>query len=525
MTMTMRIHDWFEYHARSRPDIPFLEMDGNLLSYREADRRANRWANAMIAGGLGRGDRIAYLSTNDIDMGVMLMACSKAGVAPVMLNYRLAPREMQGILQDAEPRVIFARGAAYLSTIDAILPNLAGIEALISVGGDRADGWEPLETFLSGTAETAPRLPIASDDMLYLLYTSGTTGLPKGIMISHLNVVAHVEQSMCASIAARAPGARALLTTPIYHAAGVLRIMTAAINGGTVVLMEHFEPGLFLHNLATQRINTVNMVPAIVQELLEMPEIRNLRFPHLEVIYYGAAPIAESVLRRALDTFECPLIQGYGLSESTGGIAYLNEVDHQKALAGRPELLKSTGRAVVLAALRVVDVEGNEVPPGTVGELCIRGPNVMLGYWRKPEMTAETIRDGWLHSGDAASIDADGYVYLHDRIKDMIVSGGTNIYPSEIENALLEHPALMDVAVIGIPHEKWGETALAVCVSRTGSPPTPEELIEFSRSRLGGYKIPRHYSFVTELPRNASGKVLKRELRAPYWADRARPIG
>lgn len=522
--MTMRIHDWFEYHARSRPDIPFLEMDGTVLRYADADRRANRWANAMIAAGLKPGDRIAYLSTNDIDMGVMLMACSKAGVAPVMLNYRLAPREMQWILQDAEPRMIFARGAGHLSTIESILPNLPGIEARISVGPDRADGWVTLDRFLSGAPETAPRLPIASDDMLYLLYTSGTTGLPKGIMISHLNVIAHVEQSMCASIAGRAPGARALLTTPIYHAAGVLRIMTAAINGGTVVLMEHFEPRLFLHNLATLRINTVNMVPAIVQQLLEMPEIRGLRFPDLQVIYYGAAPIADSVLRRALETFECPLIQGYGLSESTGGIAYLNEVDHQKALAGQPELLKSTGRAVVLAELRVVDADGNPVPPGTVGELCVRGPNVMKGYWRNPEGTAQAIRDGWLHSGDAAYVDADGYVYLQDRIKDMIVSGGTNIYPSEIESALLEHPALLDVAVIGIPHEKWGEAALAVCVSRTGEPLAPEELIEFCRSRLGGYKIPRHYSFVPELPRNASGKVLKRVLREPYWAGHARSI-
>jgi len=522
--MTMRLHDWFEYHARCRPDVPFLEMDGAALSYAQADRRANRWAQAMIAAGLRVGDRIAYLSTNDIDMGVMLMACAKAGVAPVMLNYRLAAREMQWILQDALPRLIFARGAGYLAMIDSILPNLTGVEGLISVGADTAKGWQGLESFLADAPEAAPGLPIAADDMLYLLYTSGTTGLPKGIMISHLNVIAHVEQSMCASIAGRAPGARALVTTPLYHAAGVLRIMTAAINGGTVVLMEHFEPQAFLNNLATLRINTVNMVPAIIQQLLEMPEIRNLHFPDLQVIYYGAAPIGESVLRRALETFQCPLIQGYGLSESTGGIAYLNEVDHLKALAGRPELLKSTGRAVVLAELRVIDDQGQPVPPGTVGELCIRGPNVMKGYWRNPEKTAETIRDGWLHSGDAAYLDAEGYVFLQDRIKDMIVSGGTNLYPSEIESALLEHPELLDVAVIGIPHEKWGEAALAVCVTRSGQPLEADALIAFCRNRLGGYKIPRQYRFVTELPRNASGKILKRVLREPYWKGHARSI-
>lgn len=520
----MRIHDWFEYHARSRPDIPFLEMDGTVMTYAQADRRADLWARALTGAGLKVGDRIAYLSTNDIDMGVMLMACSKAGVAPVMLNYRLAPREMAFILRDADPRLIFARGAPHLAMIESILPDLPGIEARIAVGTDQAPGWTPLDAWLDAAPAAAAKAPVRSDDMLYLLYTSGTTGLPKGIMISHTNVVAHVEQSMCASIAGRAPGARALLTTPIYHAAGVLRIMTAAINGGTVVLMEHFEAKAFLHNLATLRINTVNMVPAIIQQLLDMPEIRDLKFPDLQVIYYGAAPIADPVLRRALATFDCPLIQGYGLSESTGGIAYLNEVDHQKALAGRPELLKSTGRAVVLAEISIRDNQGHPVPPGTVGELCVRGPNVMKGYWRNPEGTAQAIRDGWLHSGDAASLDAEGYVYLHDRIKDMIVSGGTNLYPMEIESALAEHPDIRDVAVIGIPHDKWGEAPLAVCVTRSGQPLDAEILIAFCRDRLGGYKIPRQYTFVAELPRNASGKVLKRVLREPWWAGRDRSI-
>lgn len=522
--MKMRIHDWFDYHARSRPDIPFLEMDGRVMTYADARNRADRWASALIAAGLRVGDRIAYLSTNDIDMGVMLMACSKAGVAPVMLNYRLAPREMLGILRDADPRLAFANGAEHLAVIDGLMPELPGIEARISVGAATAPGWQALDAWLAAVAATLPEVPVGSDDMLYLLYTSGTTGLPKGIMISHANVVAHVEQSMCASIAGRAPGSRALVTTPLYHAAGVLRIMTAAINGGTVVLMEHFEPRAFLHNLASLRINTVNMVPAIIQKLLDMPEIRDLRFPNLQVIYYGAAPISDMVLRRALATFDCPLIQGYGLSESTGGIAYLNEVDHRKALAGRPDLLKSTGRAVVLAEISIRDPQGNPVPPGTVGELCVRGPNVMKGYWRNPEGTAQAIRNGWLHSGDAAYLDAEGYVFLQDRIKDMIVSGGTNLYPMEIESALAEHPDIRDVAVIGVPDDRWGEAAMAVCVTRSGQPLDPEELIAFCRDRLGGYKIPRRYSFVDELPRNASGKILKRVLREPYWTGRTRSI-
>lgn len=520
----MRIHDWFEYHARNRPDIPFLIHDGRVLSYTDAERQTNRWANAMIADGMRVGDRIAYLSINDIDMGVMFIASSKAGIAPVMLNYRLAPREWLWILRDADVSMIFVHGEAYLDAIDELRGQLDGLKRFVSIGAAEREGWLTLENYVERAPATAPALPLGSDDMLYLIYTSGTTGHPKGIMISHRNVVAHVEQSMCASVASRAPGQRALVATPLYHAAGVLRIMTAAINGGTVVLMSRFEPELFLETLASERINTVNMVPSIVQTLLDMPRIEEMDFRHLQVIYYGAAPIAESVLRRALSTFKCPLIQGYGLSESCGGIAYLNEVDHQKALDGHPELLKSTGRAVVLAELRIVDAEGREVPPGTVGEIVIRGPNVMKGYWRNPDKTAATIRDGWLHSGDAAYMDEQGYVFLQDRIKDMIVSGGTNIYPREIENALLEHEDIRDVAVIGVPDAKWGEAVLAVCVTRSGKAIDPESLISFCRDRLGGYKIPRRYDFVDELPRNASGKILKRVLREPHWQDRTRAI-
>jgi len=453
------------------------------------------------------------------------MACAKAGVAPVMLNYRLAPREWLWILRDADCSMLFARGPDYVDAIETLRPSLPEIRHFVCVGTEPPPGWQGLDDFIATGSGDRPAPPIVACDMLYLIYTSGTTGHPKGVMISHANVIAHVEQSMVASCASRGPGQRALVVTPLYHAAGVLRIMTAAINGGTVVLLEHFDVKSFVATMVEQRINTVNMVPSIIQSLMDGVEnIAELDFSALQVIYYGAAPIAEPVLRRALSVFRCPLIQGYGLTESTGGIAYLNEVDHQKALQGRPDLLRSTGRAVVLAELRVVGFDGLDLPPGETGELLVRGPNVMKGYWRNPKATQETIRDGWLHSGDAASMDAEGYVFLQDRIKDMIVSGGTNIYPNEIESALMEHPALADVAVIGVPNEKWGETPLAVCVVRTDEAPTVEALIAFCRERLGGYKVPREYLFVEALPRNASGKVLKRVLREPYWQGRSRGL-
>lgn len=521
----MRVFDWFEYHATARPDIAFLKQDGRTLTYGDAERRANRWAQALIARGCAVGDRIAYLSTNAIDMGVMYMATAKAGVAPVMLNYRLAPREWLYILKDAECRMIFARGADYVAAIDRLRPELPGIEAFVALDAEPPPGWISLDALLAEGKDERPKREISADDMIYLIYTSGTTGHPKGVMISHKNVIAHVEQSMVATCAGRAPGARALVATPLYHAAGVLRIMTAAINGGTVVLMEHFEAPDFVRLIVEEKINSVNMVPSIIQTLLDtIPDIATLDFSNLQVIYYGAAPIAEPTLKRALSVFKCPLIQGYGLTESTGGIVYLNEVDHQKALEGRAQLLRSTGRPVVLADIRIVGPDDQDVPRGTVGELVVRGPNVMKGYWRNPQATAEALRGGWLHSGDAASMDEDGYIYLQDRIKDMIVSGGTNIYPIEIESVLLEHAGLADVAVIGVPDTKWGEAVMAFCVLRPGHQPNADDLIAFCRERLGGYKIPRRYEFVNELPRNASGKILKRVLREPFWKGQTRGV-
>jgi len=521
-----RVTDWFEYTAKARPDLPFLIMGERELRYADADAWANRWARGMLARGLVVGDRIAYLSENAIEIGVMLMAAAKIGVAPFILNYRLAPREWHAVLADAQPRMVFAAGEAYVRALDGLaLPReFPGLEQVALLDGEAVlpPGWQRFDDLLAGQATDKPAVAVDPQDMLYLIYTSGTTGLPKGVMISHRNAIAHVEQAMSASPASKAPGERALVTTPLYHAAGINRIINAAVKGGTVVLMAHFEAQEFIDTLERARIHSCNMVPAIMQSLVDLPGIEQRRFADLRVIYYGAAPIGVPLLRRALAVFRCDLVQGYGLTEATGGFVYLNEVDHARALAGHDHLLRSTGRAV-LAQVRIVGADGRDLGVDEQGELLVRGPNVMKGYWRNPEATAEAIRDGWLHTGDVARIDAEGYIYLCDRLKDMVVSGGTNIYPREVEAVLLEHPDLVDVAVIGVPDERWGEALLAVCVCR-GAAPTAQALIEFCRLRLGGYKIPRRYEFVTELPRNPSGKVLKRVLRQAHWGGQARDI-
>jgi acyl-CoA synthetase (AMP-forming)/AMP-acid ligase II len=520
----MRVQDWFEYHANARPRVEFLRHGTRSVSYAEAELWANRLAQALIGEGLRIGDRAAWLSGNTPEMGIMFIGMAKAGIAPVMLNRHLAPREWLWILRDAAPRLVFAQGAAHVAAIETIRAELPEGTGCIALDAPAPPGWRDGAALLAAASEARPHVAVTADDLYYLIYTSGTTGHPKGVMLTHANIIAHVEQSMVASSFGRRPGARSLVATPLHHAAGALRIATAAINGTSVVLLERFDPQHYVQVLEQDRIATCNLVPSMIQRLLdEVPDIATRNFDALEVIHYGAAPISVPLLRRALDVFRCDLIQGYGLTESTGGIAYLTEHDHQRALEGDEHLLRAAGRPVVLADLRVVDAQDQEVPPGTIGELVVRGPNVMKGYWRNPDATAEALRGGWLHTGDAASFDAEGYLYLHDRLRDMVVSGGVNIYPREIENVLAAHPQIAEVAVIGIPDPRWGEALLAVCVPH-GETPSQDALIAFCRERIGAYKVPRRYEFRENLPRNASGKVLKRELRRPYWESESRGV-
>jgi acyl-CoA synthetase (AMP-forming)/AMP-acid ligase II len=265
-------------------------------------------------------------------------------------------------------------------------------------------------------------------------------------------------------------------------------------------------------------------VPAMLQACLDVPDATKRRYAHLRLIYYGASPIAEVTLRRAIATFRCGFVQSYGMTEAVQSLTFLTPADHERALAGNPGLLLSAGRAAADTEIRIVDADDAPVPDGGIGEVVARGPQLMRGYWNLPEATAQTLRGGWLHTGDAGVLDSQGYLCIQDRVKDMIVSGGENIYPREVEEILSKHPAVLEVAVIGVPDQRWGETVKAVVALREGSGATAEQLIAFCRLRIGGFKLPRSVDFVPALPRNAAGKVLKRELRERYWAGRARSV-
>ncbi len=312
----------------------------------------------------------------------------------------------------------------------------------------------------------------------------------------------------------------------MFHAGATSFVFGTLIGGASMVIHRDFSPAAVAKALSEGEISVANLVPAMIQAMLEyVPDLADSSYEMLDVMIYGASSIAEDTLRRAMKVFQCDFYQGFGQTETSACVTMLSAADHRRALAGRPELLLSAGRALLGTTIRIVDDDGNEVPRGSSGEIVARGPQLMKGYWNLPEATAKTLVDGWIHTGDVGVMDDEGYVYIKDRIKDMVVSGGENVYPREIENVLFDHPAVADAAVIGVPDEKFGEAVLAVLVLRAGESVEPDTLIAFCREKLAGYKVPRRIEFVDELPRNASGKVLKKDLRKPYWEGRTRNVG
>jgi acyl-CoA synthetase (AMP-forming)/AMP-acid ligase II len=365
---------------------------------------------------------------------------------------------------------------------------------------------------------------LASEDVAYQLYSSGTTGRPKGVQLTHANLETGL--TLYPRFMGMHGDSVSMVAMPLYHIGGGGWALAGFRVGATNVLVREVMPAELVDLVEREGITHAFLVPAVLQFMLSVPGVDARDFSSLRYILYGASPISETVLTGAMRTFKCGFVQAYGLTESTGTVILLPEGDHDPEGPNRHRL-RSAGVPTPDAEIRIVDPgTGRDVPTGEVGEIWIKGPTVMKGYWKMPEETAATIQpDGWLRSGDAGYRDADGYVYIHDRVKDMIVSGGENVYPAEVENAVMSHPDVADVAVIGIPHEKWGETGAAMVVRVAGSTLTEEVLLAYCRERLAGFKCPTQVVWLDELPRNPSGKVLKKDLRAPYWEGHTRLVG
>jgi acyl-CoA synthetase (AMP-forming)/AMP-acid ligase II len=468
------------------------------------------------------GQRVAVLATNCAELVLFYLGCFKAGAVPVPLNYRLAPPEWQFIIGDADVVLLLARGEL-VAAVEAVRGALPAVRDWIAVDAPPPAGWRGWDAWLDGHPDTSPALQLDEAADAYQMYTSGTTGLPKGAVIAHAALMANIMQINAAS-EVRA-GERVLIVAPLYHAAAALAAFRALACGGALFVQEDFVPADSVAALAEQRIAVALLVPAMIQAcLMAVPDVAARRYPTLRVIIYGASPIGEPTLRRALEVFDCDFVQGYGMTETTACATILSADAHRRALRDAPHLLRSAGRAAAGTEIRILDAAGAVLPAGSVGEIAVRGPQLMRGYWKRPEANAESLRDGWMQTGDAGSLDAEGFLFIEDRVKDMIVSGGENIYPREVENVLLAHPALADAAVIGVPDQRWGESVKAIVVLRPGAAASAEHIVAFCRGHLGGYKLPRSVDFVDALPRNPSGKVLKRVLREPYWKGQSRGV-
>jgi acyl-CoA synthetase (AMP-forming)/AMP-acid ligase II len=506
------------HHGRTRPDHVALHFEGQRLTYGELDRRTGRIANGLIAAGVKPQGRVALLSKNNPAFFELWFGATKADAVLVPVNFRLAPLEVAFVVNDAQAEILFV-GADFYAMVEQIEHQLGTVRQIIAIDG-RHPTWPAYADWVTRHSDGDPELAVDPRGCAIQLYTSGTTGQPKGAQISHANLLALLPGAV-AQFGSWHEGDVSLVCMPLFHIGGSGWALVGLYCGVENVVTRDFDPPAILRVIADHKITKAFFVPAMILFLLQVPECRTADVSSLEQIVYGASPAPIELLRKALKVFGCGFAQVYGLTETTGAITYLPPEDHQ---ADAVERLKSCGKPMTGVEIRIVDAAGEDVPPGAVGEVICRTPQIMIGYWNLPDATRQAIRDGWFYTGDAGYRDADGYITIYDRVKDMIVSGGENIYPAEVESALFGHPAVADVAVIGVPNEEWGEAVKAIVVTKPGADVTDRQIIDFARERIAHYKAPRSVDFVAALPRNPSGKILKRELRRPYWAHRDRQV-
>jgi long-chain acyl-CoA synthetase len=515
-------------HGSDRAGHTAIIQGDRTLTWAELYERSCRVAQALQDVGIGSQDRVAFLDKNGIEHFEVFFGASLLNAVCVDVSWRLAAPEVEYVVNDSAARV-FVVGPDFVPLVDSIVGNLSNVDTIVVIGGH--DEYESFADWVARYPAVDPGTTSLLDDVAFQLYSSGTTGRPKGVMLSNSNFFGLLP--VAKEIWELSPDSVNLVAMPLFHIGGGGWATAGMYEGCASIIVRELDPAALVEMFGQHGITHAFLVPVALQFMLLVPGVADADFSSLQIIVYGASPIRDDVLARSIEVFKCKFWQAYGMTESTGTVVNLPPEDHD--LNGpNTHRLRSCGVAGPGVELRIVDVDtaidsatdtAIDVPTGDVGEIWVRSRQVMKGYWNLPEETARAITpEGWLRTGDAGYLDDDGYLYIHDRVKDMIVSGGENVYPAEVENAIMGCPGVADAAVIGVPDERWGEAVKAIVVKQPDEDVTAEQVIAWTRERIAGFKVPKSVDFIDELPRNPSGKILKKDLRLPYWEGRERQI-
>jgi fatty-acyl-CoA synthase len=492
--------------SRRSPHRRAITFEGTTINYGEFQDRIDRTATVLRDCGVREGDRVGYLGFNHPALLETLFAAARLGAIFVPLNFRLTSSELEFIINDAGCRTIVA-DSDHTEILDSVRDSLC-IRHWLSIETDSAN-WTDLIAARESAAPIGATPFIDSESVAVIMYTSGTTGLPKGSMLTHANI--WWNNSNMTNTVDLLEDDVSLVFAPLFHIGGLNVITLVSMQrGAEIVIHRHFDPDRALEDIPKYGVTTIFGVPAMFLFISQVPAFGNADLTSVRLLVCGGAPVPEPLMK-VYASRGIPISQGYGLTETSPSVAFLtNEFGITK--------IGSAGKSPLFSELKLVDDAGNTISdPGTIGEICAQGPNIMKGYWNRPEATAEAIdENGWFHTGDVGYLDNEGFLYITDRIKDMVISGGENVYPAEVENALYEHPSIVEVAVVGLPDERWGEAVTAVVVMKDGEQLELDELREFADDKLARYKLPTRLLTINEIPRNASGKVLKRELRSQF---------
>lgn len=517
----MVVGDIVRRNARRFPHQPALVFGEHRLTWGEANERVNRFCHSLLNLGLSKGERVVLFSKNSHQFVETWFALAKAGLIGITPNYRLGGKELIYIINDSGASAVILSDE-YVEVLRGILPEISGVRYLIGIGKDHHLPHD-YETMVRDGVPEEPHVPVEDGDIHLLMYTSGTTGVPKGAVWTHKSsITPYWDLIIATHLGVNDVNLNIL---PLCLAGGNMTCMTFCLRGASTVILKEFDPIRIFETIEKEKVTATTLVPTMIINLINHPEIKKYDLSSLKKIMYGSAPISLEVLKQAMAAFRCDFIQCYGATETNAFTGYLLAKDHViDGSEKQVRRLASCGKEAIWAEQRVVDENGNDVKGDEVGEIIIKGDGVIKEYWKAPEKTKDTIKDGWWHSGDMAKVDEDGYIYIVDRKIDMIISGAINIYPREIENVLYSHPAVKEAVVIGVPDQEWGEAIKAVIQLKEGMRATEQDIIDFCKQHLASYKKPKSVDFIDQFPLGTGGKILKRVVREQYWEGKERKV-